>query len=683
MTIHRCCFALLVIAFAIFLNASPLQAQTPPVRLWQISFADQADLNRLAAELDVWEVDHAARRLLAPLTEEQAAALSESRSVLLAPDQSPLDPPIVPAAQTSGIPGFACYRTVDETYAAFDQLFLTYPKLVTQVDIGDSWDKVHAGGPPGDDLRVLVITNKEKPGPKFRFFLMAAIHAREYTTSELALRFAESLLQGYGSDANATWLLDHGELHLLPFANPDGRRIAETGQLWRKNTNSDVACQVVSPPSLTYGVDLNRNSSFQWNGCDGISCSSGNACAETYRGVSPVSEPEVAAIEVYLRKIFPDKRGPELTDSAPLDTPGLMLSLHSYGRLVLYPWGWTANHAPNAYGLATLARRIGYPLNYKVCQAGGIGCLYQTDGTTDDFSYGELGIASFTIELGTAFFQSCSDFEQSILPAGLSALRYAFSAAPLPYQLAEGPEVLDVKVAPQTPLSESHITISATADASRIAFLSGFDVDEITEPVDRIRGARLTIDQFPWSPTAYSYPFSAVDGDFNTVQEAISTTVEVACLPSGRHTLFLQAEDDAGDRGVIAAEFVTVTNTSPFSIALATTDGSTKIGNPITYTVHLTNTSATTATYTVDVQLDTPGSANVSVLPDQTFTVTAGASLQFQVVITPQNKTAGPYLPAVINVRLLSEPTRCRQLSIAPQVQTWGYIQRLVLIANE
>jgi len=38
-----------------------------------------------------------------------------------------------------------------------------------------------------------------------------------------------------------------------------------------------------------------------------------------------------------------------------LTTPGLFISLHSYGRLVLFPWGNTTTLAPNAYGLATLA----------------------------------------------------------------------------------------------------------------------------------------------------------------------------------------------------------------------------------------------------------------------------------------------------------------------------------------
>ena len=54
----------------------------------------------------------------------------------------------------------------------------------------------------------------------------SAIHAREYTTAELTTRFAEHLVNNYNVDADITWLLDHFELHLVPQANPDGRKIA-------------------------------------------------------------------------------------------------------------------------------------------------------------------------------------------------------------------------------------------------------------------------------------------------------------------------------------------------------------------------------------------------------------------------------------------------------------------------
>ena len=65
----------------------------------------------------------------------------------------------------------------------------------------------------------------------------------ELTTAELVMRFGEMLLAQYGMDPDVTWLLDHTELHIVPIANPDGRKRAEAGILWRKNTNlDDAAC---------------------------------------------------------------------------------------------------------------------------------------------------------------------------------------------------------------------------------------------------------------------------------------------------------------------------------------------------------------------------------------------------------------------------------------------------------
>jgi len=50
----------------------------------------------------------------------------------------------------------------------------------------------------GSDLFGIKLTNRQRPGPKPTFFLMAAIHARELTTSELALRLVDYLLSRYG-----------------------------------------------------------------------------------------------------------------------------------------------------------------------------------------------------------------------------------------------------------------------------------------------------------------------------------------------------------------------------------------------------------------------------------------------------------------------------------------------------
>src|SRR5690606_33060128 len=123
-----------------------------------------------------------------------------------------------------------------------------------------------------------------------------------------------------------------------------------------------------------------------------------------------------------------------LSDAAPADTNGVFISLHSYGNLVIYPWDWTGQDAPNMQELRRLGRKLGYFNRYSVCNTSN--CLYAVDGSHTDYAYGVFGIASYTIEMGTSFFQSCSYFDDSILQQNLQALIYATKAARRPYQVA-------------------------------------------------------------------------------------------------------------------------------------------------------------------------------------------------------------------------------------------------------
>jgi len=294
--------------------------------------------------------------------------------------------------ETTGIPGYPCYRTVEETFAAAESIAANYPQLATWTDEGDSWEKENSLG--GWDMKVLRLTNSAVAGPKPKIFLTSAIHAREYTTAELVTRLAEYLVDNYGSDADATWMLDHHELHMMLHANPDGRKQAETGLSWRKNTNNNYC---TFWPNYR-GADLNRNFQFKWNCCGG---SSDSECDLTYHGLYAASEPETQAVQNYVFAQFPDQRDSDDTDPAPLDATGLYIDVHSHGRLVLWPWGWTPDPSPNATQLQTLGRKFAYFNGHTPEQSYG---LYPTDGTTTSFTYGELGIASYTFELGTEFF---------------------------------------------------------------------------------------------------------------------------------------------------------------------------------------------------------------------------------------------------------------------------------------
>ena len=159
------------------------------------------------------------------------------------------------------------------------------------------------------------------------------------------------------------------------------------------------------------------------------------------------SEPETQAVQNYVIAEFPDqrRRKSRRPHPAPITATGVFMDIHSYSQLVLWPWGFSANPPPNDQGLKTLGRKFAYFNNYWPEQAIG---LYPTDGTTDDFSYGELGLASYTFELGTDFFQDCGTFENTILPNNLPALIYSAKVARTPYMTPSGPDSLDVLAAP-------------------------------------------------------------------------------------------------------------------------------------------------------------------------------------------------------------------------------------------
>lgn len=519
----------------------------------RVRFHNQSDLNRLAARYDVWQVHHSAigqeRYLVAYLAAAEVNTLRTQGyqvTVDSAATAQLQQPRVVAGAPQAGIPGYACYRTVEESYQSLADLAITHSDLAVWRDIGDSWEKVTPGNAAGYDIYALVLTNRARPGPKPKFLLMGAIHAREYVTAELATRFAEELIAKYNNDPDVTWLLDYHEIHIIPQANPDGRKLAEAGDLWRKNTNNTNGCNLF----FSWGTDLNRNSSFKWNNGG----SSGNACDLTYRGPSAASEPETQSIEKYALAIFPDQRGSNESDPAPADASGVFISLHSYSELVLFPWGYTTAPSPNSSALQTLGRKFGYYNGYQVCT--GPVCLYGTSGTTDDFTYGELGVASYTIELGQNFFERCNFFEENILPKNMPALYYAAKAARQPYQLPAGPDVLQATAT----FTGAQLLIGATIDDTRYNS-NGWGV-EASQPIS---AARVTIDTPAWITGTQTYTMSASDGFFNTTVEQVTLTLDANAWPLGRRLLFIEGQDSAGNWGPPTALFVTTPGTPPMT----------------------------------------------------------------------------------------------------------------------
>ena len=508
--------------------------------------SDPEVISLLRRELDVWGLDRSKNSVVVYLPQGNTMLLDDLgvRWQLSTQRMQRARTPRAAIGGPGSIAGFPCYRTVEQTYADLAALAAANPHFAEWIDIGDSWEKQQNLG--GFDIHALVLGNQQVT-PLADLVIIAAMHAREYATAELATRFAEQLVDGYGVDADTTWLLDHYRVHIIPQLNPDGRKIAEqpATAFKRKNHNADF-CPTDAP--VNNGIDLNRNSSVLWNFGSG---SSGNSCSQIFRGPMAASEPETAAIEAYIDQVFADARpgDPEdLNIAAPTNTPGLFISIHSFSELILFPWEASLQNSGNHNGLRTLARKMAFFNNYLPCQD----CLGVAAGTTPDYAYGERGVAAFTYEIGTEFFQSCSEFENTILPDNLAALNYAVKAARRPYLEPAGPEITGIN----TQLTSNGVLVTAVADDIRRSTSNGDD-----EPADAgqaIAQAQLSINAPPFVG-ANLLSMSASDGVFDSSSEAIELLLPINALRGGQNTIYLIASDSTGQSGVPSAVFFSYT----------------------------------------------------------------------------------------------------------------------------
>jgi hypothetical protein len=428
------------------------------------------------------------------------------------------------------------YHTVGEARASLDDRATQYPTLTQVFTYGRSYE--------GRELFGIRLSNKQITGTKPALFLMAAIHARELSTTELALRLVDYLLSNYGTDGDATWLLDEHLIVIVPVANPDGREISEQGYYQRKNTDPIGGGACAYPPGVfnQNGVDLNRNADFKW----GIINTPGeDPCGQTYPGPSAASEPEIIALQNLIRSLFPDQRGPGDDDAAPITTTGVLLTLHSFYDLVLYPWGWTYATAPNRDALNLSAGKYASYNGYTYGQSTS---LYPTSGTTDDWAYGELGIASFTFEVGGAYgdcggffpLYSCLDGgdDGAFWPRNLPAFLHAARIARAPYQLAQGPATDALTV-----------TAALSGQAGIQALLS-----EQYSGGQVISAAEYYVDTPPWRGGA-AHPLAPLDGAFDSASERAAATGGIS---PGRHLIFVRGQDADGNWGPVRAAWVNI-----------------------------------------------------------------------------------------------------------------------------
>jgi PKD repeat protein len=532
----------------------------------RLYFTDQANLNEVAGQLDIWEVHLEKLYVVAAVTPDQYQWL-QSLGYRLEID----------AGKTAN---YGINALLDTRFYYFDNFFTNanglymvdflraisnnYPTLTQLIDIGDAY----LASQPAQhdrDIWVLRITNEDPAygdiANKPAFFLFSNVHAREVAIPELAIRYIKYLTQGYkgeggyGHDPDVTWLVNHNVVYVLVSQNPDGHWVNEqnTSAYRRKNMDPYGGCS-----SSTLGVDLNRNSSFLWGCCGG---SSGSACDDTYRGPSKGSEPETQAFQNYFATVMRDQNGPNgdntIAPASPITTTGVFLSLHSYSDDILWPWGFMSTiypDPPNFAQLQTIGRKMAYYNGYS--PVGSIG--YPVDGTTDNWTYGKFGIPSFTIEVGPSG-GTCSDFfppygcidgidgmPRNFWTENKPVFLYLHKIARTPYLTTYGPDTGGVSVVPGVTTPGTEVLLSATIADHRYS----------NDPLKPINAAEYFID----APGAdgVGIPMNPADGNWGGTSEAVTATVNTTALSIGKHYLLVHGRNTDGTWGPFTAVFLYV-----------------------------------------------------------------------------------------------------------------------------
>ncbi len=258
---------------------------------------------------------------------------------------------------------------------------------------------------------------------------MGGHHAREHLSVELPLLFMKYLVAQYrAGNPRIVQLIKTRDVHIIPTVNPDGMEydIKDASyKMWRKNRsrNSDG----------TFGVDLNRNYGYQW----GTGGSSSNTSSETYKGPKAFSEIESVAIKNYIEAYT---------------NISILLSFHSFSKIILYPWGHKYQPLETANDQAVhevMAKKMAQWNGYDT---GPSSSLYIASGDTTDWSYGVHKIISFTFELdpanngfgGGGFYPGASVIEPTF-QKNLEPMLYLLEYADNPYR------VLNVGIGPIVP----------------------------------------------------------------------------------------------------------------------------------------------------------------------------------------------------------------------------------------
>lgn len=306
------------------------------------------------------------------------------------------------------------YHTYPEVVSELFRIESEHSTIADVFLLGKSYEKRNILGIKISDN---VSANEDEP----EAFICALHHAREAATVEVAMYIINYLTDNYGNPGyeHLTYLVDNREIYIVPIVNPDGKVYDDAGGnygeglYWRKNRQ---------PCTGGIGTDLNRNYSYHWGGPGSSNCC---VYSNFFSGYSPFDAPETEAVQTFMLQ------HPDIT---------AFLDYHSYGRMVLWPWGYTADPLSDLDDrqvheiIGTEYARI---TGYNPMQTSD---LYCCSGSSLDWSYGttqheDVPIFSWGIELGGGEFYPPPYMLPATCEKNCEAALYVIECADDPYKV--------------------------------------------------------------------------------------------------------------------------------------------------------------------------------------------------------------------------------------------------------
>ena len=194
----------------------------------------------------------------------------------------------------------------------------------------------------GRNLYVLKLSTGGENKP--RLMVTAATHGDELITTEVLFSLTQELLTGFNKDSRLTKILNARDIYIIPVVSPDSFEARER---------------------YVQGKDPNR--SYPWP-----------------------DKPENPSVDVIQAMMdFTNKM--KFTGS---------LDLHAYGRLVMYPWGYTRKAPPvnDVTGFKDIVQTMAKDNQYEAGQISTT--IYVAAGSSADYFYWKTGTRAIAAELG-------------------------------------------------------------------------------------------------------------------------------------------------------------------------------------------------------------------------------------------------------------------------------------------